>query len=366
MKKSLLTVAATLLLLQTPLIAFHEQGSADCEACHVSHDSQDGQVLPGPTSKNWLLRAETSSDLCLSCHAEDFGAVLGMDPLHPPPERAAGNFVFLVEDNLDDTAVVAGNIPGDAAGHNLDAPGYGLFPDAYTMQAPGGSFNARDMRCTSCHDPHGNGNFRLLRGIGDVPTSPGFSYYFSNPAPQAEGLRLDGSESPSSHTAYLSGMSEWCANCHGRYRHGGASGMDGFRHNSGIAMGSNTATHYNHYDGQDRWIAGQLGSPATSFIPEVPFEDSGMTTSSTSGPSAGSRLMCLSCHRAHASSAPHAGRWDFNVDLLEDDGRPSGSYPIPSPYPGQAQGTLCYKCHETIPGPAEEPLSSRPGLNRPW
>ncbi len=56
--------------------------------------------------------------------------------------------------------------------------------------------------------------------------------------------------------------------------------------------------------------------------------------------------MCLSCHRAHASSAPAAGRWDFNVALLDEDGLVSGSYPIPNPYLDPDQGTLCSKCHE--------------------
>ena len=62
-----------------------------------------------------------------------------------------------------------------------------------------------------------------------------------------------------------------------------------------------------------------------------------------------SRMMCLSCHRAHASSAPYAGRWDFNIQTWADEGMLSGSYPIPNPYPivGPDQGQLCEKCHGT-------------------
>jgi hypothetical protein len=56
--------------------------------------------------------------------------------------------------------------------------------------------------------------------------------------------------------------------------------------------------------------------------------------------------MCLTCHRAHASSAPDAGRWDFNVTLLHEDGDESGSYEIPDPYSSVNQRSLCNKCHK--------------------
>ena len=77
----------------------------------------------------------------------------------------------------------------------------------------------------------------------------------------------------------------------------------------------------------------------------VPFEDVASTTTSTLGPSGGSRVMCLTCHRAHASSSPAAGRWDFRVGLLSQDGLVSGSFPIPDPFNSLNQGPLCSKCH---------------------
>ena len=47
---------------------------------------------------------------------------------------------------------------------------------------------------------------------------------------------------------------------------------------------------------------------------------------------------------AHASSAADAGRWDFNVTLLEEDGDAFGTYPLPNPY-DENQRSLCNKCH---------------------
>jgi predicted CXXCH cytochrome family protein len=141
------------------------------------------------------------------------GAVLGANPLAPPPEWGAGSFVFLLEDNINDGPDgVLNPISGRAAGHNIDAPAHGLSADGATLTAPGGTFPSNKMGCTSCHDPHGNTNFRMLYGTGPIL---GNGESFSNPAPVAVGIDLDGEpESNSNHTAYISGMSAWCATCH--------------------------------------------------------------------------------------------------------------------------------------------------------
>ncbi|MCP4203382.1 MAG: hypothetical protein GY769_15800, partial [bacterium] len=137
-------------------IAFHERGVANCDGCHVMHDSQDGFPL-GFGDVGALLKGPSASDVCLSCHATELGAVLADDPLFPSPEMGGGNFVFLFEDNLNDGPEGATNpIPGEAAGHSIVAPGYGLATDSRHPLSPGGSFPASELGCTSCHDPHGN------------------------------------------------------------------------------------------------------------------------------------------------------------------------------------------------------------------
>ena len=75
--------------------------------------------------------------------------------------------------------------------------------------------------------------------------------------------------------------------------------------------------------------------------------DTGTATAgpaAAAGPTATAKVACVSCHRAHATSAPDAGRWDFNVTGLVEDGHESGSYAIPGPY-GDTQRSLCNKCH---------------------
>lgn len=335
------SMALALVLSAGPALAFHDGGAASCSGCHVTHNSVDGMpVAPGP-GNDYLLNAGSASDVCLVCHAEAQGAVLGLNPLAPPPEKGGGNFVFLNEDNVNDAPGGAtAPILGEAAGHSVVAPGYGLAKDARYGAAPGGTFPAADLGCTSCHDPHGRDTFRMLYGAG--PVQDGLAS-FSAAAPDADGLGVStaASEQPNSHSAYRSGMSAWCGNCHGRYHDTAGSA---FEHPIDDVLSSAVRTQYNQYAGVNDPTG---GSPTTAYLPEVPFEDGGAATATTStaGPTAASRLTCLSCHRAHASSAPVSGRWDFNVSTLGADGVESGSWAIPNPYGDPAQPALCWKCH---------------------
>lgn len=332
------------LALASPARPFHDGGVANCGGCHTLHNSADGlPVTPGPAN-GYSLLAETPSDVCLRCHAQSLGAVLGMNPLAPPVEKGAGNFVFLLENELYDGAEEpAPAVPGDAAGHNVVAPAYGLDADSRHSTAPGGTFPASELGCTSCHDPHGSDAFRLLHGAG--PVQAGVAT-FGAPAPSASGISLGGSvdERLDRHTAYRSGMAAWCGNCHGRYHDGDGTA---FQHPVDEPFDLATRDQYNLYDGHDTVVA---GNQATAYLPEVPFEDGTAVPDSRSGPDNTSRLSCVSCHRAHATSAPAAGRWDFNVATLSEDGDRSGSWAIPNPYPSPDQPGLCWKCHATGTG----------------
>jgi predicted CXXCH cytochrome family protein len=324
-------------LAPNPAYAFHDGGSSSCAICHIMHASDDGQVViveSGP-----LLLAASSSDLCLTCHDQD--TVFGMDPLNPPPERGAGNFVFLLEDNIND-APDGQSFPigGEAAGHSIISLDRATAADTRFQEAPGGIFPSSDLGCTSCHDPHGNSNFRMLNGTGPVQ---GGIADFTNPAPAAVGLDISNPlavEANDQHTAYLAGMSAWCANCHGAYHDNHFN--SNFNHTGDESLGNAQINIYNRYNGDNDPLGGTQG---TAYLKDVPFEQPGSSTSSTFGPTAGSRIMCLSCHRAHASSSPAATRWDMRIVKLDLDGEVSGSYPTPNPYPGPFQGPLCRKCH---------------------
>jgi hypothetical protein len=339
MRKILLLVAAFCFAISGNALAFHDAGVAHCNGCHTMHNSEDGALVDGdsPNGNPWLLKDATPSDVCLSCHAEGLGAVFVADPLAPPDEKGGGNFVYLLEDNINDGHEGSLHpIAGEAAGHSIVAPSKGVGADGTILTAPGGTFPSSSLGCSSCHDPHGNGEFRLLYGIGQVQDG---LYTFTNAAPDADGISIFfGAESNSNHTAYKSGMSAWCGNCHGDFHDNNTKLI----HPSGSTVGGSIATTYNLYNGTEDQTGGVA---ATAYLAAVPFEDAANTTSSTAGPTAGSTVMCLTCHRAHASSAPNAGRWDFNVTLLHEDGVESGSYQIPDPYSSINQRSLCNKCH---------------------
>ena len=64
---------------------------------------------------------------------------------------------------------------------------------------------------------------------------------------------------------------------------------------------------------------------------------------------AGDRALREVLYEAYVTRAsergPDAGRWDFAVTFLHEDGDESGSFPIPDPYDNPNQRSLCNKCH---------------------
>lgn len=356
---ALLMAVAVVAFWASSAAAFHDGGVAQCAGCHTMHNSEKNATIitggtPGQGVNAYLLKTAKPTDTCLICHArpgsENGYGVFGTGVLTPKPQRGGGDYVFLLEDNINEGHNGATNpILGYQAGHNIISDTKGILADPVNTSAPGGTYPAASMACSSCHDPHGTDAFRLLYGANRlVRGNDGVTYTFAYEAPEAVGVALSGAgESQTNHTAYLSGMSAWCGNCHGDFHASDANLI----HPSGTALGT-IAANYNAYNGTTDCVEnpGTAGSPcgtgtqAAAYLAEVPFEDAGMSVSSTAGPSATSRVMCLTCHRAHATSAPNAGRWDFALTLLAEDGTESGSYALPNPYDGN-QRSLCNKCH---------------------
>jgi hypothetical protein len=345
MKKLLMIAVGFLFVLSGSSFAFHDDGVAHCNGCHTMHNSFDGALVDpdSPDGNAWLLVDATPSDVCLSCHSVSGSrGVFAADPLAPNVLHGGGDFVFLTEDLLQNAH--GHTQPGDRAGHNINAPSKLVGPDATLTTAPGAigtPFPSSSLGCSSCHDPHGNQNFRLLYGIGGIQDG---AFTFTAAAPVAQ-ASSSAAEANDNHTAYISGMSAWCGNCHGDF-HANPGGK--LIHPAGQAVGGTIATAYGLYNGSDD-ITG--GTPATSYLAAVPFEDAANTPTSTAGPTATSKVMCLTCHRAHASSGPSSGRWDFNETFLTEDGLGDGSYPIPNPY-SVNQRSLCNKCHTKDVGDA--------------
>ncbi len=338
MMKFLMLISAITLAVGSAY-AYHDHGVAACATCHAMHGNSEEFEVPPSIDNNYLLLSDSPTDLCLSCHASDNGSVWANNPLSPAAELGGGNFVFSASSNINDG--LGGNLyplTGSHGVHNCISGSENLNADPLNVYSPGGSYPANSLGCTSCHDPHGNENFRMLWGVGHIPAG---DFNFVYPAPVAEGLPLTGaSESRTLHTAYHSGWTNWCANCHGYFHE---HQPVGFAHPVRGPLAGTTRTSYERYNGTNDPTG---GNPLTSYLPEVPFQSSLATTTSTMGPDKRGEITCVTCHRAHGSSAVDAGRWDFSVVDLISDGQISGSFRIPSPYNGQPEHQLCVKCHE--------------------
>lgn len=358
--KSLLTITLmlTVALWGGTVLAFHDGGVAECAGCHTMHNSQDGvEVDTGnPIGNEYLLTDPSPSDTCLRCHAAygQFKGGLGYGP--------GGDFYWVTKTYSWVAHGHTTESTGDSHGHNLVAPGSGLAMDATLANAPGGTFQSQYLGCTSCHDPHGNQNFRILYGsAGDGPKYDGTRFDFTADAPLAKGnsrntsvSATNGNETDAKHTVYKSGMSEWCANCHTNFH---SDNTTNFVHPTGQGLGGTIAGAYNAYVSSDDLTGGLA---ATAYMGLVPFEAVNVdlttvdSTNYTQGPTGVDQVMCLTCHRAHASAFPDMARWDMTETFLAD------SHPqltdtgataddIANMYYDytfvQNQRSLCNKCH---------------------
>ncbi|MBI5016357.1 MAG: cytochrome C [Deltaproteobacteria bacterium] len=365
---------AAVLLIPHPVRGFHQGGVGFCEGCHGLHG-----VGRNDSGASFLLTGSDASSTCLGCHA-DHGAeyaVLSADGSRYTP---GGDFYWLGKTFSWTEGGVRNASPAERHGHNVVAADFGLSADGSRRVAPGGTFPAAGLSCTSCHNPHGQstpdasakgpvagsgsygaraapgtrvGDFRLLWGAGEGPST----FQYASPVARAP---EDWAETDRNHVAYGSGTSEWCGNCHAGLV-GESSGIGGGKHPAGLSarLGAAAAANYNRYV-----KTGDLsGSRADSYLALVPVEQgttdlSVLDPASTQGPDEGANVMCLTCHRAHASAFEQAGRWDFSATVLADshprtgDGGATGDDARHSYYGrdviarfGPYQRSLCAKCH---------------------
>jgi len=392
MKKIKLCVAimAAVLLgfgFSTTALAFHAGGVAHCDGCHTMHNSQGGvdniadentTGLPG----DFLTKGSDPSSTCLNCHAgsgsyhvfSNNGGAINQSP--------GGDFYWLTKTF---TWTVRGNQVnryGYEFGHSIIANDWGLTTVDPVTPAPGGNFPSAQLSCTSCHNPHGKknqtedkpirasgsygavadadtdvGNYRLLGDVGYQPT--GANSPFLNAPPIARAPNSYNQERDTSHADYGRGMSEWCSNCHSGFVAPGGLGQHKHPASNTSRLGGTLSSNYNSYVKTGDFT----GNDQSSYLALVPFERqqtdvTQLDPTSTAGPNGSSTVMCLSCHRAHVSAFPSAGRWDFETEFLAEshpDGSTDGSTPtekLASYYNrdidnvfGEYQRSLCNKCH---------------------
>lgn len=320
--KTLLKLALilTVALSANAVLAFHDGGVAECAGCHTMHNSQDGALVDAanPNGNAYLLNAGNSTDTCLRCHAS-YGQFAGGTGY-----GAGGDFYWLTKTWSWSAHGHTSSSEADAHGHNVISLVNNIAVDSELSQAPGGDFLSSNLSCTSCHDPHGNQNFRILYDSTNGPIYAGGRYDFNADAPVAKGnsrrtiMGGSGEETDLAHTAYKSGMSDWCANCHDQLH---SENTTNFVHPTGVGMGSSIASAYNAYVNTTDITGGVV---ATSYMGLVPFEavnidlDLVDMANNTEGPTGVDQVMCLTCHRAHASPFNDMTRWDMSETFLAD------------------------------------------------
>ncbi|MBI5441923.1 MAG: cytochrome C [Deltaproteobacteria bacterium] len=281
---------------------------------------------------------------------------------------------------------------GERHGHNIVAVDYGYGPDTTPTGAPGGGapgiagYPVPALSCTSCHDPHGKyrlnanngafstggkpirgsgsygavpdattavGSYRLLAGAGYQPKSlPGSNaFVFAPPiavAPDTYNRAEVDNGTSQVIVAYGKNMSLWCANCHaqmhttfGTVVHPADQTMSS---TASLGGGVGVATAYNAY----RKSGNLGGSQATAYWSLVPFQHDNFVdlnqlkgfVGSTNGPTSGvDRVMCLSCHRAHASGFDSMTRFGVGNEFITvADATGDPLWPDPAANPAQAQG----------------------------
>jgi len=91
--------------------------------------------------------------------------------------------------------------------------------------------NPIQLRCGSCHDPHGNGNYRILKGEPEqsmesplstldptaAPITPVFTGIIADASVKTYTTENYWSAADASAPAYIANVSQWCATCHTRY-----------------------------------------------------------------------------------------------------------------------------------------------------
>ena len=391
--------------------AFHSGGVAECGGCHSMHSPKAGG--------DYLLIGTDGSSTCLTCHmhAGDTGpssyhiatAEADMGAGVPPKQRTpGGDFGWLRKSYTMTIRGTTSTEEGATHGHNIVAVDTTFVADVTNTTAPGGTFTSANLGCQSCHDPHGRvrrrsngtyatsatlggtadpivssgsygavplagqavGTYRLLRGLNDTSVS---GVTFSGVGIAVVPSSYNRTESSTqTRVAYgatgINTWGNWCASCHPNMHSSG-----NYVHPVDQSLGSGVANIYNAYV-----KSGDLsGSETSSFTSLVPFAENtdDIATlaahaknddSYLNGPGSSDKVVCLSCHRAHASGFPEALRWNMEGEFMiynslfpgTDNGTPAqfargrlaaetqaAYYDRPVTKFASYQRVLCNKCH---------------------
>ena len=269
-----------------------------CAACHSSHRA------PGEK----LIGRKTETVLCTLCHdgtGSNYNVLGGL--IGNKYESAAGPIDKEVSRNAS-TTEKAVEIDKATSKHEVK----------YTTllsSSPGGSDKwMGDLRCSSCHNPHGTTNFRSLR----VTPNPynWHEYGGDNRIEVKAEITYTGGKVGTPETInYLTGMTEFCSSCHVDYQAGPGGGTDPYHGNPmfnntvlepetygtrrhAMYVDGNDNTRY-LFDGNETTVVGDVVYPLKfESMQKVPAAFGGEKGAHIKDSPA---IMCGTCHFAHGT-----------------------------------------------------------------
>jgi predicted CXXCH cytochrome family protein len=287
-----------------------------CAACHRIHTGENEYLLKD---------AGTIEDFCFSCHGNGGpgsdlavqegtfyggttpGAPYGGKTASTTVGLRAGGFEMARINTTDPSASVANTTPPPTT---VPVIGVLAAPEAvnsrHTLEVattlwgngPVGTVGAGPaytLECTSCHDPHGNGNYRILRSVPTGSGGAGYTipdtypktptdYTVDNYAKMQFGAlpaNLPAGSTPVPGSSILVDTSAWCAQCHTRY----------------LARGGRTVPPASEASRADSGDA----------IYTYRHTSAGWSISSSTGAVSFNNRACITCHATHGSNAQMPG-----------------------------------------------------------
>jgi predicted CXXCH cytochrome family protein len=334
-----------------------------CAGCHRIHTGQNEYLLK---------EAGTIEDFCYACHgtggpgsdlAVQEGTFYGGTTPGPPfGSKTASTNVGLRGGGFEEARVNSTD-PSNTVNPN-PTPGPAITVGILATKQPVGSNHAIDgtagtmwgngaidsgpglanytLECTSCHDPHGNGNYRILRtvptgsgGAGytipdtypktatDYTTNNYFNMYFGGATPAV--TPVPGTATPAAGISILKDTSSWCTQCHTRY------------------LAARRGTVPSPAPGETAPLDSRWDSGDDIFT--FRHTSAGWGRSTTTGNASWSNRACITCHASHGSNSQMTGAYSQSIEY------PGGAAPAPGDLYERAamlkmdNRGICRKCH---------------------
>ena len=346
MKKWLLLL--TILVTINFIVFFYKSAmtsvKGECSNCHTMHASQNGNLTtPFPAL---IKQAMSTGAGCLACHSSTDAATLYKlgDSTFPiiyntvpySNATAAGNFYDVTQNDTYGHNVYGIVRPDSLIG--LTPPGFksisGWGPTDWNSQLTcAGTYGCHGIRKNEA--PYNNGtdpwgaSFAAIRGLHHATDRPYRMLYgdINYPIKGKEHPEYEHPQStiPGQNVYYGSGsttatdrqtISYFCATCHGKFHDRGYNNAT----NSGIGSSSPWLRHPTDIYLNGTWSGfyTDYGLSNNTYNKETPvaFYDLTLynaTTPITTFSNSTAIVMCLSCHRAHASPYPDILRFDYTA-----------------------------------------------------